>query len=155
MTRAADVDAGFVQSKLKMGAGWGAIARMAGCSEADLRRHHDPAAPTELLTLTRCAPASPRDQVARHLRGLGFGPDEATIAARLWFANGADVSSEDLARGIAGGGALTTVIRDARQRLTERLGIVPVRAKGRIGWRLNHADVVAIGRAAGLGRSEP
>lgn len=155
MTRASDVDAGFVQAKLKMGAGWGAIARMAGCSEADLRRHHDPRASSELLTLTRREAGSPCDRVERYLRALGFGPDEAIIAARLWFANGADVASEDLARGIAGGGATTEAIRETRRRLIERLGVTAVRSRGKIGWRMAAADVVRIGRAALADRGAP
>lgn len=154
MTRAQDVDCSFVEMKRSAGIGWSAISRMTGANEADLRRIFDPTVSAEILTMT-ARPLSPGEIVERHLKALGFGADEALIVRRLWLANGSDVSNVDLARGIAGGGAMTDAIGGARRMLAVRTGIRAVRSVGKLGYRMDAADVVALSRAAGIPRGRP
>jgi len=112
MTRAEDVSAAFVAEKRGMGAGWGAIARMTGAPERDLRRLHDGAWVDPCL---RCeAQQTPRDLVRSGLCRAGFARQDAEILARLWHANGAKLPSKVLAAGIAGGGATYDVVRAAK-----------------------------------------
>lgn len=151
MTRAQDVDGGFVASKRAMGASWGAIARMAGCSELDLRRAHDLGFKPAVDAMPRRA-ESPRDVVAKALRRAGATRDEAMVLARLWMANGARCRSDDLARGIAGGGAAQDVCKAAKQ-TAKRLGIAF--ADGPTGFALSAAGVVRISELAGHPRGRP
>lgn len=148
MTRAQDVDAAFVASKRAIGAGWSAIARMTGCSELDLRRKHDVGYAVAADVMPRRA-ESPRDVVATALRRIGVGGDQAVVLARLWMANGARCRSEDLARGIAGGGAAQEICRDAKM-TGRRLGIGFV--DGGIGFALTADGVERIGDLAGRPR---
>ena len=151
MTRAQDVDGTFVASKRAMGASWGAIARMAGCSELDLRREHDFGFKPAVDVIPR-RPESPRDVVAKALRRAGATRDEAMVLARLWMANGARCRSDDLARGIAGGGAAQDVCKGAKQ-AAKRLGIAF--ADGPSGFALAAAGVVRISELAGHPRGRP
>lgn len=151
MTRAQDVDMAFVAGKRALGASWSAIARMSGCSEADLRRHHDTGY-VAAADVTPKRPDSPRDAVAKALRRAGVHPDSALILARLWQANGARLRSDDLARGIAGGGAAQAACQDAK-RAGRRLGIGFVNAV--TGFALSGEGVVRISELAGLPRGRP
>lgn len=145
MTRATDVDAAFVAAKRALGASWGAVARMAGCSELDLRRTHDFGF-TPAADVTARREESPRDVAARALRNAGATRDEATVLARLWMANGAWCRSNDLARGIAGGGAAQDLCKAAK-RTAKRLGIAF--AEGQSGFALADAGVVRVSQLAG------
>ena len=145
MTRIQDVDAGFVASKRALGAGWGAIARMAGCSETDLRRKHD----LRFMAEVRTGPEleeNPRDVVAMALRQIGVDADEALVLARLWMAKGGRCRSNDLAAGIAGGNAAYDVCRAARATAC-RLGIGFV--IGGVGFALSAEGVVRISELTG------
>lgn len=112
MTRAEDVSAAFVAGKRRMGAGWGAIARMTGAPERDLRRLYDDGWCDP--SLRAAEELSPRDQVRAGLRRAGFAQQDAEILARLWHANGSRLPSKVLAAGIAGGGATYDVVRAAK-----------------------------------------
>lgn len=139
MTRAEDVDAHFVARKRAMGASWSAIARMAGCSEMDLRRRFDATANT---TLPVARPLNPREQVERVLKARGMSADHAVILARLWHANGATVSGVELARGIIGGGAAQDVCKEARRVAKDRLGLT----FGPKGFALTAGDINRLNR---------
>lgn len=152
MTRAQDVDGTFVADKRAMGASWGAIARMAGCSEVDLRREHDLGFKKVAADVIPRRAESPRDVVAKALRRAGATRDEATVLARLWMANGARCRSDDLARGIAGGGAAQDVCKEAKK-TAKRLGIAF--ADGPTGFALAAAGVVRISELAGHPRGRP
>lgn len=122
MTRAQDVPASFVETQRARRASWGAIALMAGCSEVDLRRHHDPKfGAAALAAVPRRTPA-PRDAARGVLVRAGLHPDDALMVARLWQANGARVSNEDLARGLAVAPDVRSACLGARRR-AEALGI--------------------------------
>lgn len=112
MTRAEDVSAAFVAEKRGMGAGWGAIARMTGAPERDLRRLHDSTWVDP--SLRREADLTPRDQVRAGLVRAGIARQDAEILARLWHANGSRLPSKVLAAGIAGGGATYDVVKAAK-----------------------------------------
>lgn len=146
MTRAADVDAAFVLSKRRMGAGWGAIARMAGCAEQDLRKHHDAAwvpAPGQVVEPV----ALPRDRVRKALRKRGLSPDHSMVLARMWLANGARRRSSELASGIAGGVAAQDICAEAKRAGAE-LGLRFV--DGGTGFALTAESIVALSEMAGL-----
>lgn len=146
MTRAADVDVEFVLSKRRIGASWSAIARMAGCAEADLRRHFDPTA-RALAPVVRPASLSPREQVEAWMKASGLDRDHARILSRLWHANGATMSSATLAQGIAGGGLARSVCLEARAAGRKRLGLTFAAS----GFALTAEDVVRVRDLAGLG----
>lgn len=151
MTRAEDVGSGWVAGKRAANISWSAIARMAGCPEADLRRHHDPIYIG--LDLSRgpdlCAP---RDLVLAALKRLGLSKDEATIITRLFMANGARKRSVELAAGIVGGGAAYAACADAK-RSARRLGITF--HTGPNGLALAPEGVARISELAGLPRGRP
>ena len=113
MTRAQDVDTRWVVEKARAGFGWAAMARMAGCSELDLRRHHDPSAIAAEWTRRD---ANPRDKVRAAMLRHGFNRDESLILARLWMANGARCRSKDLAAGISGGEAARELCAETKRR---------------------------------------
>lgn len=113
MTRAADIDIGWVAQRRGANMSWAAIANMAGCSEADLRRHYDANA-ASAGWLRRAV--NPRETVRTALRARGFTPDEALILARLWLANGARCKSAELAAGITGGEAAREICSEAKRR---------------------------------------
>lgn len=142
--RAADVDHGWVAQRRAARMSWAAIARMAGCAEADLRRHHDPASIKADWTLR---PTNPRDQVRRVLRRLGLGPDHALILARLWMANGARCKSADLAAGIAGGEAARELCAEAKRCAFNR-GITFAQGPG--GFALTSEGLAVIADLAGM-----
>lgn len=144
MTRAQDVEAEWVASRRAARMGWAAIARMAGCSELDLRRHHDPLAPKADVAVRA---ESPRDRVCRALRRAGMRADEALIIARLWQANGARLKSHELARGVAGGGAAVSICREAKL-AAMRLGVGFV--NGASGFQLSGEGVGRVSELAGL-----
>ena len=156
MTRAADVDRGFVETKRKAGIGWSAISRMTGANEADLRRSFDPTVSAEILTMTARA-AAPGEVLEQHLKSIGFGADEALIVRRLWLANGACVGTSQLSRGVGGGAAGTMAVSEARRMLRERLNIFVTKDRSRreTAYGLLADDVVALSRAAGLKRGRP
>jgi hypothetical protein len=144
MTRAADVDVNWLAGKLNAGFGWSAIARMAGCSEVDLRRLRDPAvAAADWMR----RPANPREIVRDALVRRGFTGDEALILSRLWQGNGARIRSRDLAAGIVGGDAAREVCREAKRRAWEK-GIEF--AEGAGGYALAPAGLLKISDWAGL-----
>ena len=151
MTRAEDVDTGFVASKRALGASWGAIARMAGCSELDLRRAHDFGFKPAAEAIPRRV-ESPHDVVAKALRRVGATQDESLVLARLWMANGARRRSADLARGIAGGGAAQAICQGAKQ-TAKRIGITF--AEGPVGFALDADGVMRISALAALARGRP
>lgn len=111
--RAADVDIGWVAQRRAAKMSWSAIARMAGCAEADLRRYFDGSAGS-VDWLSRAV--SPRDTVRTALMAKGFTPDEALILARLWAANGRRCKSIELAAGITGGEAAREICAEAKRR---------------------------------------
>jgi len=153
MTRSQDVDAGFVIRKRQSRASWGAIARMAGCAEVDLRRHHDPAWKAEDGPHTRPVPPPlPRDVVRAALRGAGLTSDESLIIARLWLASGGRRTSQELAAGVAGGGAAQDACINAK-RAALRLGITF--AAGSAGFALTAEGVNRLSDLAGRPRGRP
>ncbi len=143
MTRAQDVDAAFVRSKRAMRASWGAIARMTGCAEIELRRRFDPAG---VIVASAPPPAvaglSLREKARRALEYAGLDRDAATIVARLWHAGGGLMSSQVLAAGIAGGGAAQDECKRAREAARARLGL---KFRDR-GFALSPADLVLVSR---------
>lgn len=148
MTRVSDIDGAFVRRKRALGASWGAIARMAGCAETDLRRAHDPQFAATVSAVIPRRAENPRGVVRRRLLTAGLHPDEAVVISRLWHSNGAKLQSDVLARGIAGGGLATDVCRDAKK-AGERIGLRFVKIAG-AGFQLTGESVVAISDLAGL-----
>jgi hypothetical protein len=140
MTRADFVDANFVASKRAMRASWSAIAAMTGCSEIELRKKFDPGLTIQVPSTV--SPLSPRMKAERALIQAGLGRDAAVVVARLWHAGGAIVGSEQLARGIAGGGAARDVCKAARDDAKRRLGLTFC-VKG---FGLTPGDLVAVSR---------
>ncbi|WP_426018975.1 hypothetical protein [Brevundimonas sp. DWR2-3-1b1] len=139
-TRADFVDADFVMSKRALRASWGAISAMTGCPEIELRRKFDTALPP--LPAPTVMALSPRQKAEQALMKGGLRRDTAVIVARLWQANGAVISGDDLARGIAGGGAAQDACKAARAEAKERLGLA-FRPKG---FGLTTDDLVAVSR---------
>lgn len=139
-TRVDFVDADFVMSKRAMRASWGAIAAMTGCPVDALRRKFDTALPP--LPAPKAVALSPRQKAEQALMKGGLRRDAAVIIARLWHANGAVMSGEELARGIAGGGAAQDECKAARAEAKARLGLA-FRDKG---FGLTTGDVVAVSR---------
>lgn len=113
MTRAQDVDADWVAERVRARFGWAAIARMAGCSEMDLRRLHG--ATSVDAEWTR-RPANPRDVVRAAMLRHGFDRNESLILARLFMANGARCRSQDLAAGLASGEAARQLCAETKRR---------------------------------------
>lgn len=148
MTRVADVSVDFVAGYRARGYGWGVIARVAGCHEADLRRAFDP---TYAATPLAGPAPTPRERVRKALVKGGFDGEQAVILSRLWQANGGRITGDELARGIIGGGGATDAVRDAI-RAAVRRGFEYTRS-GR-GWALTADSVVRISRLAGLKDSE-
>lgn len=144
MTRAGDIDIGWVASKRAARIGWADIARMAGCAEADLRRHFDPGATGADWTRR---PANPRETVRQALLRQGFTADEALILARLWLANGARCTSRDLSSGIAGGELARELCAEAKRRAWAK-GIGFEQGPG--GYALSPAGLLKISELAGL-----
>lgn len=151
MTRAADVDRGWIEQRLAANMSWSAIARMAGCSELDLKKHHDPLAVRADWT---ARPLTPPEQVRHGLRRAGFGPDHAQILARLWAARTARCKSAALASGIAGGALAGDLCHEAK-RCAFNKGVTFERGANGIaltlaGWRRlgELAGVSASGEAA-------
>ncbi|RZJ19103.1 MAG: hypothetical protein EON91_02600 [Brevundimonas sp.] len=145
MTRAVDVPVGFVIEKRALRCSWSAIARMAGVTEHDLRRHHD-AAWTGGVVPVRAE--SPREMVRRALRRAGLDEESALIVARLWHANAGRVATESLTRGIIGGGGAYVAVVEARRRAAT-LGITFAPASGR-GFALTPEGVVRVAHIADL-----
>lgn len=145
MTRAEDVSAAFVAEKRRMGAGWGAIARMTGAPERDLRRLHDDGWVDPCLTVAKAL--SPRERVRDGLMRAGMARQDAEILARLWHANGSRLVSRALAAGIAGGGAAYDVVKAAKRAAEER----GVRfANSAQGFALAPEGVAAVAALAGV-----
>lgn len=145
MTRAEDVGVAFIAEKRGLGASWGAIARMTGAPERDLRRLHDSGWIDP--SLREAADPSPRDQVRAGLRRAGFAQQDAEILARLWHANGSRLPSKVLAAGIAGGGATYDAVRAAKITAEQR----GVRfANTAQGFALAPEGVTAIATLAGV-----
>ncbi|WP_292045841.1 MULTISPECIES: hypothetical protein [unclassified Brevundimonas] len=151
MTRIADVSAHFVAEKRAMRASWSAIARMTGCSETALRRRFenggvgmlDGAAPASQLTV--------REKAELALQRAGLRRDAAVIVARLWHSGGGVIGSQDLARGVAGGGAAYDECKAARTEAKTRLGLT-FRDKG---FGLTEGDLVAVSRLIGEWERRP
>jgi hypothetical protein len=152
MTRVQDIDAGWVRDKRAANVSWSAIARMAGCSEHDLRKRLD--AGFTPLDLTPSVPATmtPRDQVRAALKKRGLSDDHALVIARLWLANGARKRSTELTAGIAGGGAAQSVCAEAK-RDARRIGVTF--APGPMGLALTPEAVGLLSEMAGLPRGRP
>lgn len=150
MTRASDVDMDFVMRQRARRASWSAIARMAGCSEADLRRQFDPTA-TAMAMMRPVPPRTPREQVEAWMTAHGLDRDQARILARLWQANGKTLTSAELAQGIGGGGLARTLCLEARAAGRKRLGL----AFAAHGFAMTAEDVVSVRDRAGLGRTDP
>lgn len=153
--RAQDVSAMFVAEKRQLNASWGAIARMAGVSETSLREHHDPEwrRTIHVGAAVRKDARSDREKVRDALTGRGLSFDQAVILSRMWMANGARRKTADLARGIAGGEAAASAVKDAI-RVGKRLGLSKATAgsaSAGAGYALTAASVVALSRLAGLG----
>ncbi len=141
MTRIADVSAHFVAEKRAMRASWAAIARMTGCSGGALRRRFENGG----LAMLDDAPAPPlsvREKAELALQRAGLRRDASVIVARLWHAGGGVIGSEDLARGIVGGGAAQDECKAARAEAKARLGLT-FRDKG---FGLTEGDLVAVSR---------
>lgn len=124
--RAADVDHGWGRARLDRQMSWSAIARMAGCSELDLRRYYDPAAVSADWT---ARPVSARETIQKGLRRAGFGPDHALILSRLWAARTGRCRSADLAAGIGGGEAAREICHEAKRNAFNR-GVTFVQGSG-------------------------
>ena len=155
--RAQDVSALFVAEKRRLNASWAAIARMAGVSEADLRRHHDAAFGAGFVSAARKDPRSDREKVRDALTGRGLTFDQAVILSRMWIADGSRKKSVDLAAGIGGGEAAGIAVRDAL-RAGKRLGLTQTTAGSStagVGYALTGGSIVALSKLAGLGQDRP
>lgn len=149
MTRAQDVDTAWVADRMRARVPFSAMARMAGCNEVDLRRHHDLTAMTADW-LQR--PENPRETVRFALVQQGFSRDEALILARLWMSNGARCKSADLAAGIVGGEAARELCAEAKRRAwTKGIGF----EQGPGGYALSAQGIAKISKLAGFERGRP
>lgn len=146
MTRAQDVDAAWVAERRAARVSWFAIARMAGCNEVDLRRHHEAGFTGD----TPRQAASPRQKVEAAMRAAGLTADQARVIGRLWHANGARITAQDLCRGMIGGAGASVLASEAKAEAQRRCRIrFEVRA-ARTGFALTPEGVLRVSALAGL-----